>query len=74
MLALASVVRDLAVRATESGLTAREDDLYRHLRRLLASELACALGVDPEHAVEYIDEHVAARRGAKAHPPAQLPE
>jgi CarD family transcriptional regulator, regulator of rRNA transcription len=65
VLELASVVRDLAVRATESGLSAREDDLYRRLRRLLASELACALGVDPEGAVEYIEECVASRRWAK---------
>jgi CarD family transcriptional regulator len=62
VLEVASVLRDLAVHATESGLSAREDDLYQRLRRLLASELACALGVDAEHAVEYIDEHVASRR------------
>jgi CarD family transcriptional regulator len=66
VLELASVVRDLTLRATESGLSAREDDLYQRSRRLLASELACALGIDAEHAVEYIDEHVASRGCAEA--------
>src|SRR5437763_7816091 len=69
VLELASIVRDLAVHATDSGLSAREDDLYQRLRRLLASELACALGVDAQHAVEYIDEHVASRGRARAASP-----
>jgi CarD family transcriptional regulator len=74
VLELASVVRDLTFRATDMGLSAREDDLYQRLRRLLASELACALGIDAEHAVEYIDEHVASRRCAEAHAPRAIAE
>lgn len=62
VLELASVVRDLGSRASESRLAAKEQELLQRTRRLLASELSCALGIDTEHALEYIDEHAAAHR------------
>jgi CarD family transcriptional regulator len=61
VLALASVVRDLAVRATETELASTEQTLYEHSRRRLASELGCALDLDPEQAADYIDAHIAHR-------------
>jgi CarD family transcriptional regulator len=56
---LAAVVRDLAMRAAESGLPTSERELYERSRRILASELRYALGVDPERAGAYIDAHIA---------------
>lgn len=57
VLELAAVVRDLAARAAESGLSPSEREVYEHSRWVLASELRYALGVDPEQAAAYIDEH-----------------
>lgn len=61
VLDLAAVIRDLALRDAASGLPASERELYRRSRRVLASELRYALGVDVDRAGAYIDEHVAAR-------------
>lgn len=61
VLDLAAVVRDLALRHAESGLPSSERELYKRSRRVLASELRYALGVDADRAAAYIDEHVAAR-------------
>ena len=66
VLALASVVRDLGSRATESRLAAKEQELLQRSRRLLASELSCALGVDTERALAYIDEHAALNRPSRS--------
>ena len=59
MLALAATIRDLAARPM---LPTGERDLYQHSRRVLASELAYALGVDAEDADAFIDEHIEAAR------------
>ena len=59
VLELAAVVRDLAARAAESALSTSERELYERSRRVLASELCYALGVDAERAAAYIDERVA---------------
>jgi CarD family transcriptional regulator len=59
VLALAATIRDLAARAT---LPTGERDLYQHSRRVLASELSYALGVDAEDAGAFIDEHIEAAR------------
>jgi CarD family transcriptional regulator len=56
---LAAVVRDLAVRGAESKLASTDRELYERSRRVLASELCYALGVDGACAAAYIDEHVA---------------
>jgi CarD family transcriptional regulator len=55
VLALAATIRDLAVRETRST---GERDLYQHSHRVLASELAYALGIDAEDAGAFIDEHI----------------
>lgn len=55
VLALAATIRDLAARPT---LSTGERDLYQHSHRVLASELAYALGVDAENAGAFIDEHI----------------
>jgi CarD family transcriptional regulator len=59
VLALAATIRDLASRA---ALPPGERDLYEHSRRVLASELAYALGVDAQDAGAFIDEHIEAVR------------
>lgn len=74
VLALAAVVRDLAVRATESDLPAGEGLLYERARSLLACELGCALGIDAPAALEYIQHHVASGRRADAGPPGGVGE
>jgi CarD family transcriptional regulator len=66
VLELAAVIRDLAVRAAGSELSTSERELYERSRRVLASELRYALGVDAERASAYIDEHVCARAIAEA--------
>jgi CarD family transcriptional regulator len=58
VLELAAVVRDLALRASDHRLATRERELHDKTRRRLASELGCALGLDPEQADSYIDWHV----------------
>ena len=55
VLALAATIRDLAARAT---LATGERDLYQHSHRVLASELAYALGIDAKDAGVFIDEHI----------------
>ncbi len=59
VLELAAMVRDLAARAAKSALPASERELDERSRRLLGSELCCALGLDRVHAAAYIDEPVA---------------
>jgi RNA polymerase-interacting CarD/CdnL/TRCF family regulator len=54
-LALAATIRDVAARGS---LSIGERDLYRHSHRVLASELAYALGVDAANAGALIDEHI----------------
>jgi RNA polymerase-interacting CarD/CdnL/TRCF family regulator len=61
VLELASVVRDLGLRAAEAELPAREQALHARSRWLLVSEVGCALGLDAERAAAYIDEHIARR-------------
>ena len=65
VLGLAAVIRDLAARAAASPLPTGERDLSQHSRRVLASELASALGVDAEGAVAFIDGHIDGGEGAR---------
>ena len=57
VLELAAVIRDLAAREAAAPLPTGERDLYQHSRRVLASELSYALGVDAEGAGAFIDAH-----------------
>ena len=68
VLGLAAVIRDLSVRAATAELPTGERDLLQRSRRVLASELSYALGVDAEHAGAFIDEHIEADCGAPAEP------
>jgi CarD family transcriptional regulator, regulator of rRNA transcription len=72
VLELAAIVRDLASGTAEIKRSAREDELHEHVRRLLTSELAYALGVDTEQATAYIDKHLASVPNAHAHKPSPV--
>jgi CarD family transcriptional regulator len=61
VLALAAVIRDLAVRAAASPLPTSERDLYQRSRRVLASELSFALDLDAPDAAAFIDDHIEAQ-------------
>jgi CarD family transcriptional regulator len=74
VLDLAAVVRDLALRASDHRLATREQELHDQTRRRLASELGCALGLNPEQAASYIDWHIArCQPNAPRTPPALSP-
>jgi CarD family transcriptional regulator len=63
---LAEVVRNLAIRETEKGLSTGEKQMYTRAKKILASEFMYALDKDEEGAEEYIDELLEERFGAKA--------
>src|SRR6185369_662184 len=52
---LAEVVRNLAIREFEKGLSTGEKQMYTRARKILASELMYALDMDEEEAEEYLD-------------------
>ena len=53
---LAEVVRNLAVREAEKGLSTGEKQMFTRAKRILASELMYALGMDEEGIEEHIHE------------------
>jgi CarD family transcriptional regulator len=53
---LAEVVRNLAIREFEKGLSTGEKQMYTRARRILASELMYALAMDEEEAEEHLTE------------------
>jgi CarD family transcriptional regulator len=63
---LAEVVRNLAIREWEKGLSTGEKQMYTRAKKILASEFMYALDKDEEGAEEYIDELLEERFGAKA--------
>jgi CarD family transcriptional regulator, regulator of rRNA transcription len=63
---LAEVVRNLAIREWEKGLSTGEKQMYTRAKKILASEFMYALDKDEDGAEEYIDELLEARFGAKA--------
>jgi CarD family transcriptional regulator len=67
---LAEVVRNLAVREADKGLSTGEKQMYTRAKKILASELMYALEMEEGEAEEYIDnlieEASAARNGAAA--------
>ena len=63
---LAEVVRNLAIREWEKGLSTGEKQMYTRAKKILASEFMYALDKDEEGAEEYIDELLEERVGAKA--------
>ena len=56
---LAEVVRNLAIRESDKGLSTGEKQMYTRAKKILASELMYAKGVDEEAAAEWLDEVLA---------------
>jgi CarD family transcriptional regulator len=56
---LAEVVRNLAIRETEKGLSTGEKQMYTRAKKILASELMYALEMDEEGAEDHLDELIA---------------
>jgi CarD family transcriptional regulator len=63
---LAEVVRNLAIREWEKGLSTGEKQMYTRAKKILASEFMYALDKDAEGSEEYIVELLEERFGAKA--------
>ena len=63
---LAEVVRNLAIREREKGLSTGEKQMYTRAKKILASEFMYALDKDEEGAEEYIDGLLEERFGATA--------
>jgi CarD family transcriptional regulator len=63
---LAEVVRNLAIREWEKGLSTGEKQMYTRAKKILASEFMYALEKDEEEAEEYLDELLEERFAAKA--------
>ena len=62
---LAEVVRNLAVREQDKGLSTGEKQMFTRAKKILASELMYALEKDEEEAELYLDELLAESAGAK---------
>ena len=62
---LAEVVRNLAIREHEKGLSTGEKQMFTRAKKILASELMYALEKDEEEAELYLDELLADSAGAK---------
>jgi CarD family transcriptional regulator len=56
---LAEVVRNLAIRETEKGLSTGEKQMYTRAKKILASELMYALDMDEEGAESHLEELIA---------------
>ena len=56
---LAEVVRNLAIRETEKGLSTGEKQMYTRAKKILASELMYALEMDEEEAESHLDDLIA---------------
>jgi CarD family transcriptional regulator len=52
---LSEVVRNLAIREHEKGLSTGEKQMYTRTKKILASELMYALDMDEEQAEEHLD-------------------
>jgi CarD family transcriptional regulator len=63
---LAEVVRNLAIREWEKGLSTGEKQMYTRAKKILASEFMYALDKDEDGAEEYIDGLLEERFGAPA--------
>jgi CarD family transcriptional regulator len=65
ILELAEVVRNLALREHEKGLSTGEKQMFTRAKKILASELMYALEKDEEEAEVYLDELLAESAGQK---------
>jgi CarD family transcriptional regulator len=66
ILELAEVVRNLALREHEKGLSTGEKQMFTRAKKILASELMYALEKDEEGAEQYLDELLADSANEKA--------
>jgi len=62
---LAEVVRNLALRESEKGLSTGEKQMFTRAKKILASELMYALDKDEDEAESYLDELLAASANRK---------
>ena len=62
---LAEVVRNLAIREADKGLSTGEKQMYTRAKKILASELMYALDKDEDEAEEHLDNLLAESAGAK---------
>ena len=62
---LAEVVRNLAVREHQKGLSTGEKQMFTRAKKILASELMYALEMDEMEAEEHLDNLLAESAGAK---------
>ena len=63
---LAEVVRNLAIREIEKGLSTGEKQMYTRAKKILASEFMYALDTDEDGAEEYLDGLLTERFGEQA--------
>ncbi len=63
---LAEVVRNLAIRESEKGLSTGEKQMYTRAKKILASEFMYALDKDEDGAEEYLDGLLEERFAATA--------
>ncbi|TMK39502.1 MAG: CarD family transcriptional regulator [Actinobacteria bacterium] len=62
---LAEVVRNLALRESQKGLSTGEKQMFTRAKKILASELMYALDKDEEEAEAYLDDLLAASANGK---------
>ena len=62
---LAEVVRNLAIREHQKGLSTGEKQMFTRAKKILASELMYALDKDEDEAEEHLDNLLAESTGAK---------
>jgi CarD family transcriptional regulator, regulator of rRNA transcription len=70
---VAEVVRNLAIRESEKGLSAGEKQMYTRAKKILASEFMYALDKDEDGAESYLDELLEERFGATNDAWAKMP-
>jgi CarD family transcriptional regulator len=68
ILELAEVVRNLSLRDHEKGLSTGEKQMYVKAKKILASELMYAKGMDAEEAAGWLDEVLSTVANGKRKP------
>ena len=63
---LAEVVRNLAIRDFEKGLSTGEKQMFTRAKKILASELMYALDMEEKEAEEYLDDLLEATNEERA--------
>ena len=62
---LSEVVRNLAIREHQKGLSTGEKQMFTRAKKILASELMYALDMDEDEAEQHLDDLLAESAGAK---------